>query len=48
MIVYRTFAALLLIALTFASGSVAARAADDVNVGMLRLPTALFIGIDQG
>jgi NitT/TauT family transport system substrate-binding protein len=44
----RAFAALLLIAGSFAFAAPAARAADDVNVGMLRLPTALFIGIDQG
>ena len=48
MFVFRAFAALLLIAGSLVSGTVAVRAADDVNVGMLRLPTALFIGLDQG
>jgi NitT/TauT family transport system substrate-binding protein len=32
----------------FASAMRGAMAADEVKVGMLRLPTALFIGIDQG
>jgi ABC-type nitrate/sulfonate/bicarbonate transport system substrate-binding protein len=33
---------------SFALLAPAARAADDVSIGMVRLPTAIFIAIDQG
>ena len=44
----RKYALALLGCAGLALAPLAASAADEVKVGMLRLPTALFIGIDQG
>jgi NitT/TauT family transport system substrate-binding protein len=45
---YRILLCTLLAAAVLACASQPARAADKVKVGMLRLPTALFVAIDQG
>ena len=44
----RNLAALIALIVSIAMLAPAARAADDVTIGMVRLPTAIFIAIDQG